>query len=183
MDYKIIDNIMSEVILKDLSLFDQKKIEEYAKLDKKNGIYLSVMIDNLTINGNEKYNYQNFIEGRNFFHTQYGFLPYPPFTYLSNDIHFIKSTLTLYGDKNYDTYYKLKEMNLEQYLIYLEQLYQKNLDSSHRRIELMKDYLREFTTKYRRRETYKLFSIAFNNEFIARGMYLFGILPTVFIKV
>jgi hypothetical protein len=182
MDYKRIDDNISQVILTDLSYFDDKKFKEYSKMDKMDGMILSVMIDNLSYSDQKiRCNYQNFIGGREFFHKQYGFRAYPPFTYLSQNIHFVKSTLNQYDQKNYDLYIKLKDMNLEQYLSYLEKIYiQTDLG---RRKELMKDYLLEYISKYPNREKYHLFSIGHKNEFIAKGMYLYGILPTMFVKI
>ena len=193
---------MSEIVLTKLDDFDKERLEEFIKIDKKGGMILTVMVDNLStsptssgggeevgdIKSCERYNFQNFVEGREFFHSQYDFCPYPPYTYLSEDMRFLKSTLSQYGEHFHNTYLKLKKMDLEQYLSYLENIFEKSSKTSFRRRELMKDYLSTYICKFQNREEYQLFSIASScggevSEFIAEGMYLFGILPTMFVRL
>ena len=174
---------ISQIILTDVDQFSKDKLENYQEIDKQKGNILSVVYDNLSSKEHSRYNYYNFINGLEFFLEEYNFEPYPPNTYLSEDIRFLKSTISHYRDNFYGEYLKLTQMNLEQYLEYLENIYKQTDDDQKVRKEMMKEYLVQYISKFCNREDYILFCIASENEFIARGMYLFGILPTLFVRL
>lgn len=170
---------ISQIILREVEHFDQEKLDQYLEMDKRDGIILTVVYDNLS----SRYNYENFVNGLEFFLEKYNFELYPPNTYLSEDIRFLKSTISHYRDNFYKEYTKLKNMNLEQYLQKLEKIYREVNQTEKVKKDMMKNYLVNFIKKYPNREDYNLFCIASGKEFIAKGMYLFGILPTYFVKL
>lgn len=174
---------ISQLILKEVENFSQQKLEEYQQVDKKQGIIMTVVYDNLSSRDKFRYNYQNFIDGLEFFWEKYNFEPYPPDTYLSEDIRFLKSTISHYRDNFYTEYTKLKKMNMEEYLQKLEDIYDQTDDDQKVKKNIMKEYLVEYMTKYPSRQDYILFCIASGDDFIAKGMYLFGILPTYFVRI
>ncbi len=183
MQHLRIGNKISQIILREVEHFDEHKLKEFEEVDKSEGIIMTVVYDNLSSESRFRYNYENFVNGLEFFLEKYGFEPYPPNTYLSENIRFLKSTISHYRDNFYGEYSKLKEMNMEEYLQHLENIYEQTDGDEKVRKNMMQDYLVEYMTKYPNREDYILFCIASGNEFIARGMYLFGILPTVFVKL
>lgn len=144
---------------------------------------IQVIVDNM-VSDNKRVNYENFIRGLNFYHTMNGFRPYPPGVYFSEDIRFLKSTITHYEEKIVDIYQKLDKMDLDQYLSYLEKIYESvDREGNYTKKESMEEYLSQFVRKYKIRKGYKLFCVASGNNFICKSMYLFDILPVFFLKM
>lgn len=174
---------ISQIILTEVEYFSEHKLESYRQKDRSEGIILTVVYDNLSSKDKFRYNYENFVGGLEFFWEKYDFKPYPPNTYLSEDIRFLKSTISHYYDNFHKEYNQLKKMNLDQYLLKLENIYQQTPSDQEVKRKMMREYIVEYMLKFPNRNDYILFCIAPRNEFIAKGMYLFGILPTLFVRL
>ena len=183
MEHIQIEDKISQITLTDLESFDNDVLTSFEKKDKENGVSICVMYDNLSSQDQPRYNYHNYVSGLEFFHEQYGFEIYPPDTYLSQDMRFMKSTISHYRDSFYNQYTKIKKMNLEQYLVHLETIYTNTDPDQKTKKQMMEQYLVDYVNTFTSREKYPLFCIASDNQFLAKGMYLFGILPTMFVKL
>lgn len=180
MERIVISSYMSEVRGFPPPEKPDEELSKFEKLDRDMGIKFSVMRENGILN------FKNFIEGNEFIQTGYSFRPYPPNTYFSEDKKFMMSVITHYQEAKYYEYQKIKKMDLEEYLIYLEKIYEKTPSEEYSKREMMKDYLSSYITKFPVRKGYNFLSVVLPSEddsFVYSGMYLFGILPEYFVKI
>lgn len=172
---------MSETIIQTTEEF-KSRIEECSKIDKQNGIKYNVIRDNLSpsCDKNYKYNYMCFLDDRQFYHMNYGYLPWPPGVYFSEDIDFMKSTLHFFTEICNDNKKKISNMSLSEFI---KTLKEKTDDDSQVRKHAKKEYIVRLEKRWKGKRECKLKDIAMKDDFFYEGLVLFCILPEYFIKV
>ena len=173
---------MSETIVHNKE--DMSMIGRYEKEDYKKGIKYCVIRDNLSVRSDpyHKYNYYCYLTNKEAYHKRYGYLPFPPHVPFSNDAHYMKSCINLWGDIFYDNQQKIIKMNLEEFYKFLEK---KNETPAINHITSVfrKEYLHHYKKRWSKLEGLSLVEVGKMDDFIYKGLVLFDILPEFFIKI
>lgn len=162
---------------------DCDMISSHEKMDYSKGVKYCVIRDNLSPREDpfHKYNYHCYLNNKEPYHMRYGYFPFPPNVPFSDDAHYMKSGINIWGDVFYNTQQKVIRMNLKEFYDFLSFTI---FDGKERvTTQAKKDYLEKFKRKWRKPELLSLVEVGIKDDFIYKGLVLFGIIPEFFVKV
>jgi len=173
---------MSETIVHNKE--DINTIVKYEKDDYKNGIKYCVIRDNLSVRSHptHKYNYYCYLTDKEAYHKRYGYFPFPPNVPFSEDAHYMKSCINVWGDVFYATQQKIIKMNLEEFYKFLT-LANETPAINHVTSVARKEYLHQYKKRWMKPKGLSLVDVGLKDDFIYNGLILFDILPQFFVKM